>query len=39
VHKIEGDFAKKGVKHDEVRIKLELERFAVEARKQLGVPR
>jgi hypothetical protein len=39
VNKIAGDFAKKGVKYDEARIKLELERFAAQARKQLGVPR
>jgi hypothetical protein len=39
VHKISDDFAKKGVKYDEARVKLELERFAAQARKQLGVPR
>jgi hypothetical protein len=39
VNKIANDFAKKGVKHDPARIKLEFERCAAEARKQLGVPR
>jgi hypothetical protein len=39
VNKIAGDFAKKSVKFDRVRINLELERCAAEARKQLGVPR
>ncbi len=39
VNKIAGDFEKKGVKHDRVRINLELERCAAAARKQLGVPK
>jgi hypothetical protein len=39
VNKISNDFAKKGVKHDPDRVKLELERCAAAARKQLGVPK
>lgn len=39
VNKIAGDFEKKGVTHDRVRINLELERCTAAARKQLGVPK
>jgi hypothetical protein len=36
VGKVAGDFAKKGVKLDAARVRAELERFATEARRQLG---
>ena len=36
VSKIAGDFAKKGVDLDATRIRIELERCAAEAKKQLG---
>jgi hypothetical protein len=36
VAKVVGDFAKKGVALDETRVRLELERCAAEAKKQLG---
>ncbi len=39
VNKIAGDFEKKGVTLDRVRINLEIERCAAAARKQLGVPK
>ena len=39
VDKVAGDFAKAGVKHDATRVRVELERCTLEAKKQLGAPR
>src|SRR5690242_18974405 len=39
VDKVVGDFAKAGVKHDATRVRVELERCTLEAKKQLGAPR
>jgi hypothetical protein len=39
VNKVASDFAKAGVRHDATRVRVELERCAVEAKKQLGAPR
>jgi hypothetical protein len=36
VAKICGDFKKRGVAHDETRVRVELDRCAAEAKKQLG---
>jgi len=36
IAKVAGDFAKKGVALDETRVRVELERCATEAKKQLG---
>ena len=36
VAKICGDFKKRGVAHDEARVRVELDRCAAEAKKQLG---
>ena len=36
VAKVVGDFAKKGIAIDETRVRVELERCAAEAKKQLG---
>jgi hypothetical protein len=38
VAKVAGDFAKAGITHDATRVRVELERCAVEAKKQLGAP-
>jgi hypothetical protein len=38
VDKIAGDFAKQGVKLDAMRVRIELDRFMAEAKKQLGAP-
>jgi hypothetical protein len=38
VDKVVGDFAKAGVKHDATRVRVELERCTLEAKKQLGAP-
>lgn len=39
IDKVAGDFAKKGVKLDATRVRVELDRFMAEAKKQLGAPR
>jgi|SRR5690348_9540635 len=39
VDRIVGDFAKRGVKLDATRVRVELDRFMAEARTQLGAPR
>lgn len=39
IEKVCGDFARHGVAHDEARVRVELERCAKEAKKQLGVPK
>lgn len=36
VDKVAGDFAKQGVKLDAMRVRVELDRFMAEAKKQLG---
>ncbi len=39
IDKVAGDFASKGVKLDATRVRVELDRFMAEAKKQLGAPR
>ncbi len=39
VAKVAGDFAMRGVAHDATRVRVELERCAADARKQLGAQR
>ena len=39
VDKVAADFAKAGVRHDVTRVRVELERCTLEAKKQLGAPR
>jgi hypothetical protein len=39
VDKVTADFAKAGVRHDATRVRVELERCTLEAKKQLGAPR
>ncbi len=39
IDKVAGDFARKGVKIDATRVRVELDRFMAEAKKQLGAPR
>ncbi|HEX7968607.1 MAG TPA: DUF1476 domain-containing protein [Stellaceae bacterium] len=39
IDKVAGDFANKGIKLDATRVRVELDRFMAEAKKQLGAPR
>jgi hypothetical protein len=38
IAKVCGDFRKQGVSHDETRVRVELDRCAADAKKQLGTP-